>query len=378
MMAAMGALLVVATLPATLELLLTVLGVLFFKSKPLPSLKSPLPKTVILIPAHNESYHLRQTLRSIQSCASVFDVAVIADNCTDETSAIARSEKALLFERNSTQRGKHYALNYAFSQLPEYDLYIIIDADTLVQPNLVEVFQKHFQKGSKAIQALYLLPPVGNYPSSRLASIAFAAFNALRPMGRSTWNLSCGLYGNGVGLAGEVTKGLTVSTETLVEDVAYHLDLVKRGIRVDLAPETKVVALHPESTIDASKQQQRWQGGRLRLWCNQAPELLKKIAQGNWMCLEPFLELCTPPLAYYTIALIIISFTSLRLYAIFGFLVLAALLIQTLWFRKEGYPDLLALASIPVYLLKRLFALGQIWKGSKKDQTWDRTKRKGE
>lgn len=62
MIEALATLLFLVTLPVTAELLLTTSGVLFFKAKPLPSLKHPTPKTAILIPAHNEASVIRQTL----------------------------------------------------------------------------------------------------------------------------------------------------------------------------------------------------------------------------------------------------------------------------------------------------------------------------
>lgn len=373
-----GALLLLATLPATIELLLTTLGVLFYKAKPLSHLDQPPPKTALLIPSHNEAHHIRQTLRSVQKCTGEYDLIVIADNCTDQTAAFAKEENAQVLERRSPLKGKHYAINEAIAHFKNYDLYIIIDADTEVEPNLVETFQRYIQQGWKAVQGLYLLPAEGPYFSSRLASIAFTGHNALRPMGRSAFGLSCGIFGNGVALSRELIQTIPFPKDTIVEDAAYHIELVKRGIKVGFAPETKLTAVHPETSQDSARQQQRWQGGRLRLWLNEASSLLKCIFQGKWACIEPFLDLSTPPLAYYTIALLILLATPFKGYALIGLLVLGIHLLQTLIFRKQGFADLLALTFTPYYLVKRLLSVGHIWKGSRKGQAWTRTKRKGE
>jgi len=371
-------LLVLATLPATCELILITLGVLFYRTKPLPILRSPFPKTVVVVPAHNEATHIKKTVQSIQKCKGSFDCVVLADNCTDNTAEIVRGEQVQVLERYSDERGKHHALRFAFASITDYELYIIVDADSIVEPNLVEVFQAHLQEGAEAIQALYLLPPSGDYLSSRLASIAFTAFNALRPMARSTWDLSCGIFGNGFGISKTIREKFPIPTDTIAEDVAYHQKLVQAGIKVVFAPETTVTAESPPSIKDASDQQQRWQGGRLRLWREKTPILFKELLKGNWLCLEPLLDLFTPPLAYYCPLLLILLFTSFKGYALLALFVLAVHVVQTLRYRNLGLADWSALAQVPFYLLRKWADVPQLLKSSKKDGTWTRTKRKGE
>lgn len=371
-------LLVLTSLPATCELILITIGVLFYRAKPLQSLKAPPPKTVVIVPAHNEVAHIRKTLQSILKCKGSFDCVVIADNCTDNTAEVAKEEKVQVVERHSNELGKHYALRFALAEIKGYDLYIIVDADTVVEPNLVEVFQAHLQSGSEAIQALHLLPPAGDYLSSRLASIAFTAFNALRPMARTTWNLSCGIFGNGFGLSQNLKEKIPIPTDTVAEDVAYHQKLVQAGFKVVFAPETTVTSESAPSMKDASTQNQRWQGGRLRLWRTEALTLFKEVLKGNWLCLEPLLDLSTPPLAYYCALLLVLLFTSFKGYALFALFLLAVHVVQTLHYRNLGFADWSALVQVPFYLLRKLVDVPQLLKSSKKGGTWTRTKRKGE
>ena len=58
------------------------------------ALKQPaLRRFLVAIPAHNEEANIAETVRScraIQYPATLFDVLVISDNCTDETAAEAR------------------------------------------------------------------------------------------------------------------------------------------------------------------------------------------------------------------------------------------------------------------------------------------------
>lgn len=369
----------IATLPGTLELLLVTTGVLFFKSKPLSLLKKP-PKTALLVPAHNEENSIQQTLQTLKKCSGKWEGFVIADNCTDQTEKFAQREGFEVLKRISPNRGKHYALGFAFDQLKDrhYDLYLIIDADTLVTSNFVEILQTYIQNGWSAVQGAYLLSNQGSYTGSRLASIAFTAFNAIRPMGRAAWGLSSGIYGSGIALKKELLEKIPFPTNTVVEDAAYHLKLVEKGIKVAFAVEARLTAEHPLNRKDAASQHKRWEGGRLRLWLDESFTLLKGVSKGNWLCLEPLLELSTPPLALYSLLLAPLLFTFYSFYAIGAFLILILHVGQTLLFRKEFSSDFKALLGIPLYLVRRLFSVVDIWKGSRKGVPWIRTKRKGE
>src|SRR4051812_25920841 len=96
----------------------------------------------IIVPAHNESAGIADTVRSLLAIdypKSLFDVLVVADNCQDDTAEQARSAGAQVLERKHDElRGKGYALHYAFERLPaDVDAVVVVDADTLVSNNLL-------------------------------------------------------------------------------------------------------------------------------------------------------------------------------------------------------------------------------------------------
>src|SRR5882672_8297430 len=112
---------------------------------PVPVPSVPRLRFRILVPAHDESAGIAGTVESLLAVdypRELFDVLVIADNCTDDTAARARAAGAVVLERTSeTERGKGYALHYAFGRLPEeIDAAVVIDADTLVSQNLLRAF----------------------------------------------------------------------------------------------------------------------------------------------------------------------------------------------------------------------------------------------
>jgi cellulose synthase/poly-beta-1,6-N-acetylglucosamine synthase-like glycosyltransferase len=72
--------------------------------------KDRLTKIAVLVPAHDEASNIENTIETLLPQLKAQDrLVVIADNCTDETAAIARQCGAIVIERqNSRQRGKGY------------------------------------------------------------------------------------------------------------------------------------------------------------------------------------------------------------------------------------------------------------------------------
>src|SRR4051794_11236615 len=73
------------------------------------------PTMVILIPAHNEGTGLLPLLADLPT---VIRTLVVADNCTDNTAAIARATGAEVIERHDpVHRGKGFALDFGLAHL---------------------------------------------------------------------------------------------------------------------------------------------------------------------------------------------------------------------------------------------------------------------
>ena len=75
----------------------------------------------ILNAARNEEAdlpHLLESIRAQDYPAELITTYVIADNCTDNTAAVAARHGARVYQRfNTVQVGKGYALNYQLEQI---------------------------------------------------------------------------------------------------------------------------------------------------------------------------------------------------------------------------------------------------------------------
>jgi hypothetical protein len=276
-----------ATLPGTVELGLLTLGAFAPRRKPRAEGERSIRQIAIVIPAHDEEKTIGSAVASLLACdrtSCAISIHVIADNCTDDTAGAAVRAGARLIERHDTERrGKGHALAYAFERVLEdesVDAILVIDADSRVDANFLSECEAAFARGSHAIQAGY---QIGNPEASdrvRLVAIAFRAFNVLRPRARSRLGLSCGILGNGFGLARATVERVPYTARSVVEDLEYHLELVKAGLRVDFLEGTTVRADQPLGDAAEKTQRARWEGGRFRMIREHAPKLLAEVVRG--------------------------------------------------------------------------------------------------
>lgn len=373
--------LAVISLFGTIELMFLTLGAWLYKAQPYTA--KPGLKLAVVIPAHNEGKQIARTVHSVQQCLPTLgevQIYVIADNCSDDTASQATQAGAQVLQRdNPQQRGKGYALDFAFNYLlakTEIEAIIVIDADTVVATNFLQIFEQQFASGAMALQCRYT---VNNYTATlrtRLLNIALLAFNVLRPRGREYWQLSVGISGNGFGLTRQVLQQVPYTANSIVEDLEYHLRLVRAGFRVRFVDNTSVWADMPVAAHSTKTQRARWEGGRLRMMREHIPQLARNIWRGNYSSIEPMLDLMLLPLAWHVlIILLLLLFNITQIYAIFALLIVILHVIIALWLGKSSAMDVLVLLFAPVYILWKLTLLPLTLKTAAKNAAWIRTDR---
>lgn len=260
----------------------------------------------LLVPAHDEERTIGRLLASVRALeypAGRFDVYVVADNCSDRTAEVARAGGAQVEERfDEAARGKGYALRWLLARLRErgarYDAYVVIDADTVVAPDLLRRMDARFEAGSQVVQVYYSVLNADDSPVAALRYAALAAVHYLRPLGRSRVGLSCGLKGNGMGFLASVLDQYGWEWFTLAEDVEFHLALVEAGLRVTFVPETTVWADMPVTLAQAESQNERWERGRLEMARTRGWRLLLDgLRRRDPVRVDAVIEQLIPPLS---------------------------------------------------------------------------------
>lgn len=370
------------------------LGFLTLLSGRLPAPAAPDPRSRfrVLIPAHNESAGIAPTIEGLLALdypKELFDVVVIADNCADDTAERARAAGAMVLERRSeTERGKGYALHYAFERLPEnVDAAVVIDADTLPSPNLLRAFAARLEAGATAVQADYAVRNPDAAWRTRLMAIALGAFHIVRSRGRERLGVSAGLRGNGMCFSARALREVPHHAYSIVEDVEYGIRLAEAGHRVFYADEAHVYGEMVTSAGAAKSQRERWESGRAALKQKYGLPLLRRGLAGDLLLFDLGVDVLVPPLSRLAVGSVLgllacagLSFASVPVpvaATVFGlsaaFLVLYVL--RGWMLSGTGLRGLLDLALAPAYVAWKILAVRKA--PARADAEWVRTTREG-
>ena len=381
--------LVALTAAGTLELFLLTFG--WLAGKPLlrrAPVSGAQPATLgVVIPAHDEAHGIADTVRGVlaakQARGVECNVLVVADNCTDDTAERARAAGATVLERSDEQlRGKGYALDFAFGHLLEQgvDALIVLDADARVPEDFFERATGAFARGAEALQFGYTIGNPESSPRARLQHVALLAFNVLRPLSRERLGFSVGIFGNGFGLTADLLRRVPYTADSIVEDLEYHLELVRAGARVRFVEGPPVVADAPPPGAGAETQRAHWEGGRFRMIAEHAPKLLGQVLTGKLRMLEPLLELLLLPLAFHLLLLSTLPLLGgwQALYGLGALALVAVHVVLGIAVGGGGPKEYAALCRAPFYVLWKLRLLPKLLKTASRKAGWERTQRAAE
>src|SRR5262249_20688253 len=154
-------------------------------------------------------------------------------------------------------------LDWAFAQLMKQDAgtpheaaaFVIVDADTVVDPKFLRVMANRIWGGvpagkrharRAALQGRYGVLNSNDSWRASLMTAAFDLFNHVKPLGRDRLGLSVGLKGNGMAFTRTVLKASQWQGRSITEDIDFGLDLLlNHDIVVGYVPEAVVMAQMP-------------------------------------------------------------------------------------------------------------------------------------
>lgn len=339
------------------------------------------PLTVV-VPAHNEEALIGRCIQSLAASADAgVDLVVIAHNCTDATAAVAEAAGArVLALSDPGHNGKGCALSLGFAEAlagPSRAV-LVIDADSVVSPGLIRAVRQRFLTGAQAVQCRYEVLNGDENSRTRLMMLAFQGFNVIRPRGRERLGISAGILGNGFALHRDVLSQISYGAFSVVEDLEYHLALVRAGIRVEFVDSAAVSGEMPCSDQGASTQRARWEGGRQRMMRRWAPRLMADVVRGRARLIEPLLDLLAAPIATEVCLLLIaacLPVAWLRWYALAGLIVIAFHVTAAGACGSGLRGTMKVLATVPAYIFWKLRILPEVWRASHADSAWVRTAR---
>ena len=350
------------------------------------------PTVAVLMPAHDEAAGIAVALRALAPQLAAGDrLLVVADNCSDDTAAVAAACGAEVAVRiDPVRRGKGYALDHGLRYLDasSREVVVIVDADCIVAAGAIDLLARACAHAQRPIQARYLMyAPPGASLRQRMAKFAWVVRNDVRPSGWQRLGGPCQLMGTGMALPWPMIAKVSLASASIVEDMQLGLDFAAGGAAPRFCPEALVSSTFPQTPEGTLAQRTRWEHGHLGMIAGKgAPLLWRGIARGQGELVAMALDLCVPPLA-----VLVLSLTALALVAALmaaagatiwplgiAMVALALTIIATgLAWRRSGrsilswsellYAPAYALAKVPIYI--RLFTARQLH--------WIRTKRDG-
>ncbi|SHN87567.1 glycosyltransferase family 2 protein [Desulfitobacterium chlororespirans] len=226
----------------------------------------------LVVAAHNEEAvigPLVDNLLNLDYPKELYDVFVVADNCTDKTALIAKNAGALVHQRfNNEKRGKGYALEWMFHRLfkleRHYDAVIIFDADNLVNETFLVEMNSKLCQGHQIVQCyLDSKNPYDTWVTNTF-SITFWLSNRLLQLARyNTGFLNNVLGGTGMCISTKVLKDLGWGATSLTEDLEFTMKALVSGIKTTWAHDAIVYDEKPLTFIQAWNQRKRWAQGQV-------------------------------------------------------------------------------------------------------------------
>jgi cellulose synthase/poly-beta-1,6-N-acetylglucosamine synthase-like glycosyltransferase len=263
---------------------------------------SPRPPLAVLIPAHDESLVITETIKIIQQQLTERDrLVVVADNCSDDTAELASECGAEVIRRSDpVRRGKGYALAFGIEHLAQRppEVVVLMDADTHPQSGALDRLARMTGKVGRPTQAIYILdPPVNPRPRDLVSCFAFVIKNGVRPLGLARLGFPVPITGTGIGLPWLLAKSAPLKSGNIVEDMQLGIDLALRGTPPMLCPTARVMGRLPSEKRAARIQRTRWEHGHLQTLLRQSPRLMwRAIVARRPSLFVMAIDLAIPPL----------------------------------------------------------------------------------
>ena len=306
------------------QLFVSLCSLVKLKEKPLKVNKEH--RFMAIIPAHNEQEvvgNLIESLKNQNYPKNLYDIYVIADNCTDHTARVAREAGAIVYERyDETKKTKGYALDWFLQKKIEedapYDAICIFDADNIVDKNFIKSMNKKLCQGEDVVQGYRdIKNPTDNWITAGYA-LFYWTMHRFYHLARYNLGLSPLLNGTGFMVKFDIIKeNHGWKTVTLTEDIEFSLQRILKGKKLGWATDAIVYDEQPTGFKQSWSQRSRWTVGHIQC-IKEYTEKLAIAAKENKTMLnfDGFLYIIgSIPMFILTIILLLSNFV---LYAVDG------------------------------------------------------------
>ncbi len=277
-----------------------------FKKKQAKPETKTLHRYAFIIAARNENAVIGNLIKSIKAQnypADLIDIIVIADNCTDNTAEIARSNGAIVYERFDRELvGKGYALDYAFNKIKEahgdytaYDGYFIFDADNIIAPDYVYEMNKTFDSGYNVITSYRNSKNFDTNWITAGYSLWFCREAKYLNNPRMMLKTSCAVSGTGFLINSKIIKKYNGwQFNLLTEDIQFSVVNILDGEKIGYCADAMFYDEQPITFRQSWNQRMRWSKGFYQVMFRYGRDLIAMMFKKREMfvsCYDMFMTL---------------------------------------------------------------------------------------
>lgn len=296
----------------TLKLVNYVISILFFSCYLYQFLYIPIPwllgwrhkspptdmrhSYAALICARNEEQVIAALIESLHRQTYDTDklhIFVLADNCTDDTAAVARSAGAKVYERHDRRHiGKGYALEALLRHLardyPEgFDGYFVFDADNVLKADYIEQMDRVFSEGHDVVTSYRNSKNYGDNWISAGYALWFLRESRYLNQARFLLRTSCAVSGTGFLFSRKVRDELGGwPFHMLTEDIEFSIHQIVKGRRIAFCADAELYDEQPVTFSQSWRQRMRWSRGYLQVFGGYGRELVRGAFRGSFSCFD--------------------------------------------------------------------------------------------
>ena len=280
---------------------------------PLHSAKSSF---LIVIPSYKDDSVI---FDSVQSALAVnyptdkFSVIVVSEKMEEETNDKLQKLGIKLIKIESNNSSKANALQEAITSCSnqKFDIVLILDADNIIEPDILDKINDVFYSGSRAIQ-LHRCAKNPQSPTAILDAISEEINNAIYRKGHNTIGLSSALIGSGMAIEYEWFAKNVYKLSTAGEDKELEILLFNDRIYINYLDSVKVYDEKVKNERIYFNQRQRWIAAQFGSLQNSIKKLPRAIFTRNFDLADKIIQwMLLPRVAMLGIILLFAVLTSI-------------------------------------------------------------------
>lgn len=260
---------------------------------PDPTLK---PRFGLVVCARNERPVVAEIVRDLLGQdypRGLFDVVVVAHNCTDNTAEIVRAAGGRVIELRTERPGKAQVIRAGAQALgPDYDYVGVFDADAHVMPHMLSRLAGR-TLGKDCIQ-IETRPREPTEWLSASYGLGRRARNIFWWRPREALGLGTTISGCGFFIRQSLLSETLLDARTLTEDLEITARLYASGHSVSFVSAASVHVGEPHQLKASVRQRLRWVRGHVGVMRHRWPAMAGRGLMGDWRALDMALYMLVP------------------------------------------------------------------------------------